>query len=337
MAFRVLTSVPTTFKPYNATMKEMLEAAGFEVVQRWEDAGIPKDELIKLIPEFDGMIMGLDRLDADVIAAGKRLKVLAKYGVGYDNIDVEAATKAGVVVANTPGGNSTAVAELAIGLMIAVARDLVRSNSLVKSGSILPQVGPELEGKTVGIIGLGNIGKRVATRLAAFGCKILVNDIVTYPEWPHAFPITYVSKEEIYRKADIITVHTPLTPETRGMIGEKELRMMKPTAILINTARGGIVDEGALAVALKEKWIAGAGFDAYTLEPPVDPQTGKVFPMLENDNMTATTHIGGSTYEAIKRIGEMAATNVIRVLSGKKPINAVNPEVAAKLADVAEE
>lgn len=328
MAFKVLTSVPTTFKPYNSTMRKMLEEAGFEVIQRWEDEGLSKAELLKIIPDIDGMIMGLDKIDEDVIAAGKKLKVLAKYGVGYDNINVPAATKAGIVVTNTPGGNSVAVAELTVGLIIAVARDLAKSNSLVKAGSILPQVGPELDGKTVGIIGLGNIGKRVATRLAAFGMKILVNDIVTYPEWEHSFPIKYVEKEEIYRKADVITIHTPLDNVTRNMIGERELKMMKKSAILINCARGGIVNEDALDKALREKWIFGAGFDAYSKEPP----TG--FPMLENENFTGSTHIGGSTYEAIQRIGEMAATNVIRVLTGKRPVSVINPETATKLVVV---
>ena len=327
MSFRVLTSVPSTFKPYNNTMREFLESAGMEVVQRWDDAGIPKKELVEMIKDFDAMIMGLDRIDSDVITAGKKLKVLARYGVGTDNIDIPAATKAGVVVANTPGANATSVAELAICLMIAVSRQVIESNSFVKSGSIYPQVGPELDNKTVGIIGLGNIGKRVATRLASFGMKILVNDIVQYPEWEHGFPIKYVEKEYIYKHADFITVHTPLTELTRDMIGERELKMMKKSTVLINTARGGIVNEDALDKALAQGWIFGAGFDAYSEEPPVG------FAMLKHKNFTGTTHIGGSTYEAIQRIGEVAANNVIRVLNGKKPVNAMNPETTKNLAD----
>lgn len=325
---KVLTSVPSTFKAYNQTMKEVLEAAGFEVTQRWDDDGIPKAELVKIIKEFDGMIMGLDKIDEDVIKAGKKLKVLAKYGVGTDNIDIPAATKAGIVVANTPGGNSTAVAELAIAMMVNVARQVVESCAKLKSGSIEPQVGPELEGKILGIIGLGNIGKKVASRAAAFGMNILVNDLLTFPEWTHGFPVKYVEKDEIYKTADFITVHTPLTELTRNMIGERELKMMKKTAIVINTARGGIVNEDALDKALSKKWIAGAGFDAYSKEPPAG------FPMLKHGSFTGTTHIGGSTFEAIKRIGEMAADNVIRVVGGRKPINSVNPETTAKLKEV---
>jgi D-3-phosphoglycerate dehydrogenase len=327
MSFKVLTSVPTTFEPYNDSMREMLEEAGFEVTQRWDDAGIPKAELLEMIKDFDGMIMGLDRIDPEVIAAGKKLKVLAKYGVGTDNIDIPAATEAGIVVANTPGANATSVCELAIGLLIAVARQMVESCATVKSGSIYPQVGPELEGKTVGIIGIGNIGKRVATRLAAFGMNILVNDLVTYPEWAHDFPIKYVEKEYIYKNADVITVHVPLTDLTKDMISERELKMMKKSAILINTARGGIVNEDALDKALSEGWIYGAGFDVYSLEPPVG------FGMLKHKNFIGTTHIGGSTYEAIKRIGEFAATNVIKVLNGKKPLSAMNPETTKNLCD----
>jgi len=327
MSFKVLTSVPSTFKPYNSTMREFLESEGMEVVQRWDDAGIPKKELVEMIKDFDAMIMGLDKIDSDVITAGKKLKVLAKYGVGTDNIDIPSATNAGIVVANTPGANSTSVAELTVCLMISVARQLVESNAFVKAGSIYPQVGPELENKTVGIIGLGNIGKKVATRLAAFGMKILVNDIVEYPEWVHGFPIKYVEKEYIFKNADFITVHTPLTDLTRDMISERELKMMKKSAILLNVARGGIVNEDALDKALAQGWIFGAGFDVYSAEPPVG------FGMLKHKNFIGSTHIGGSTYEAIQRIGEMAANNVIRVLSGKKPINAINPETTKNLVD----
>jgi len=327
MSFKVLTSVPSTFKAYSSTMCEFLESAGMEVMQRWDDAGIPKKELLGMIKDFDAMIMGLDKIDSDVISSGKKLKVLAKYGVGTDNIDIPAATNAGVVVANTPGANATSVAELAVCLMVAVARQVIESVAFLKSGSIYPQVGPELENKTVGIIGLGNIGKRVATRLASFGMKIIVNDIIEYPEWEHWFPIKYVEKDYIYKNADFITIHTPLTELTKNMVGECELKSMKKSTILINTARGGIVNEDALDKALTHGWIFGAGFDAYSVEPPVG------FGMLKHSNFIGTTHIGGSTYEAIQRIGEVAANNVIRVLNGKKPGNAMNPETTKNLVD----
>jgi phosphoglycerate dehydrogenase-like enzyme len=242
-----------------------------------------------------------------------------------------AGTKAGIVVANTPGANATSVAELAICLMIAVSRRIIESDRTVKSGSMEPQIGIELDGRAVGIIGLGNIGKRVATRLAAFGMKILVNDLVTYPEWPHSFRVKYVEKDEIYRKADFITLHTPLTELTHNMVGERELKMMKKTAILINTARGGLVDESALDKALAEKWIYGAGFDAFSVEPPIG------FPMLRHENLITTTHSGGGTPDSISRLDNFSITNVIRVLSGKRPISVLNPSTATHLAKVEED
>jgi D-3-phosphoglycerate dehydrogenase len=307
-------------------MCESLEFAGMEVVQRWHDTGIPKKELLVIIKNFDAMIVGRhDKIDSDVIRAGKKLKILAQFGVGTDNIDVPAATKAGIVVANTPGANTNSVAELAVCLMIAVARQVIESSNFVKSGSIYPQVGPELENKTVGIIGLGNIGKSVATRLAGFGMKIIVNDIVPYPEWKHWFPIEYVEKEYIYKNADFITIHTPLTELTKNMIGERELKTMKKSTILINTARGGIVNEEALDKALSQGWIFGAGLDVYSIEPPVGIN------MIKHKNFLGTTHIGACTYGSIQRMGEMASINVIRVLNGKKPINAINPETTKNL------
>ncbi len=318
---KVLISLPINFEQYMGTTKGILESNGFEVDDYWNDTGLPKEELIKLIEDKDGFIVGLDKIDEDVVKAGKKLKVLSKHGIGTDNINIPAATKHGVVVCNTPGSNSNAVADLALGLIICLARNIFEADTSVRKSDLTPYIGIELEGKTLGIIGLGHIGKKVALRARAFGMKVIADDPVLDNEFAVKNGIKYVSKEEIYKQSDFITIHTPLTNETHGLIKEKEITLMKDGCYIVNTARGGIVDEKALADALKSGKIAGAGIDVFSVEPPLAD-----YVLFQAPNIVFSTHMGGSTPDAIKRAGELAAKNIINVINGKKPLNALNPE-----------
>jgi phosphoglycerate dehydrogenase-like enzyme len=326
--YKVLTSIPKAFEAYCGPMFDVLKEADCEVVDTWYAEGLPREEMLSSISEYDGAIIGLDRIDREVIEAGMpRFKVVSKFGVGVDNFDLKAASELGFVVCNVPGANSDAVADFAIMFMLAVARQLKISEKELLNGGFSAQVGPQLGGKTLGIIGLGNIGTRVALRAKyGFDMTVIANDIVERPDFAVSHRIEYVPKDEIYRRSDFVSLHIPLTDLTRGMIGERELKLMKPTAFLINTARGGIVKEDALYDALMQGVIAGAAVDPWENEPPVGSK------LLGLDNCIATTHTAGSTPEAITKIGMVAALNVTRVLQGKKPLYTVTPDVVVDLA-----
>ncbi len=323
---KVLISLPTTFEQYLTSTITILEESGFPVTACWNDAGLPKPELLKLVADKVGFIVGLDIVDEEVIAAGKRLKVLSKHGIGTDNINIRAATKHGVVVCNTPGSNSTAVADLTLGLMICLARKIIAADATVRQSQLLPYIGPEFAEKTLGIIGLGNIGKKVALRAKSFGMRVIANDIKPDLEFAKKHEIDWVTKKELYAQSDFITVHTPLTPETFGMIGEKEMSLMKPECYLINSARGGIIDEAALARALNAGKLAGAGIDVFSIEPPPPD-----YVLFKAQNVIFSTHMGGSAPEAIQRAGELAALNIMNIIKGKPPVNALNPETLERL------
>lgn len=320
MANKVLISLPTTFEQFLSSTRILFEQHGFQVTECWNDTGLSKAELSKLIADKVGFIVGLDIVDNDILNAAPELKVLSKHGIGTDNIDIKAATEHGVVVCNTPGSNATAVADLTIGLMIAVARQIRQADATVRESKLLPYIGPELEGKTLGIIGLGNIGKKVAIRAKAFGMKVIANDLQTDPEFAAQQGLTYVTKEDIYAQSDFISIHTPRTKETMGMIGAAEIAQMKDGCYIINAARGGIIDEVALADALIAGKLAGAGIDVFSVEPPPTD-----YVLFKAPNVIFTTHMGGSAPEAIQRAGEMAAWNIINIIHGKRPLNALNP------------
>jgi D-3-phosphoglycerate dehydrogenase len=324
--YKALISLPGAFQPFLASARSILESNDFEVIERWLDTGIPRPELLQIVSDIDGFIVGLDLVDEEVIAAAERLKVLSKHGIGTDNINIPAATKRGIVVTNTPGTNSSAVADLVLGLIICIARRVLLSDATVRQGQLVPMLGPELEEKTLGIIGLGNIGKKVARRALAFGMRVIANDLVQDKHFVADTGVTYVSKEEIFRVSHFITLHTPLTSSTRGMITKLEIERMRDGAYLINTARGGIVDEEAVAEALGRGKLAGAAFDVFSVEPPLADCA-----LFKAPNALVTTHIGGSTPEAIQRAGDLAAWNIINVIHGKRPGNALNPDTITHL------
>ena len=287
---------------------EQMKAAGCVFLAQNFDGTPTEEQLIGAIGDADVLISGTESVTEKVLAAAKKLKVISKHGVGVDNIDLAAAKARAIPVAVAGPAMVDAVADLTMGLMLALARQIPQANANVKGGKWDRFVGPELRGKILGIVGLGQIGKAVARRAESFGMKVIAHD---------AFPASgyeYVSLNELLGAADFVSIHAPLTKETRNVFGPDQFRQMKPAAFLVNVARGELVDEGALFEALKARRIAGAATDVFVKEPP-----GKN-PLLELDNFIAMPHCGGQTPEALRRMGEITAENALRVLRGEKPL-----------------
>jgi len=315
-----------SFRQTPGRHKELLEQSGHQVVESPVDRPLKEAEMVQLIGDVDGAILGLDNVTAKVIKAGGQLKVLSRYGVGVDRIDLEAATAAGVVVTNTPGTNHIAVAELTLGLMLSSARRIPQHNRSAKEGSWARVRGTELAGKTLGIVGLGWISKEVIRRASAFDMRIVVQSGYPDKELADRYRVEYVPLERLLEEADFVSLHCAVTPERCDLIGEKELQAMKSSSYLINTARGELVDEDALLRALQEGWIAGAAMDAFKEEPAT------ASPLMKLENFIATPHIGATTYESIVRMGTLAVENTLQVLRGERPDYVVNPEVYEKSA-----
>lgn len=284
--------------------------------------GISQAELEEVIENYDALIVrSVPLVTEEVLRRGKRLKVVGRAGNGVDNIDVEAATRHGVVVVNTPDSNSVSACEQTIALMLASARNLPRAHNVVKAGGWGRNefMGNELYGKTVGIVGLGRIGSLVATRLKAFGMRVIAYDpYIPLERFKRFGAERKETLNDLVREADIITVHTPKTEETIGMIGEEQFRIAKRGVRVVNCARGGIIDEQALANALREGIVASAGLDVFTKEPC----TGN--PLLEFDNVVVTPHLGATTFEAQHRVGTDVANYVLAALRGEIVANTVN-------------
>lgn len=283
-----------------------------------KDDGFPEE-----IRDSDAIILATEQIDDEFLNKFSKLKIIARYGVGYDNIDVEACTKRGIYITYTPGVLSHAVAELTLGLMLCLSRRLIQADNHVRMEWAKPQrkklvMGIDLYGKTLGIIGLGRIGYEVAFRAKAFGMKIIYFDIERKEKAEKILNAQYVDLETLLKNSDFVSIHTPLTPQTRGLIGEKELRLMKPTAYIINTARGPVVDEEALCKALREGWIAGAGLDVFIKEPlPLDN------PLIKMENVILTPHIGTYTLETRRAMALKCIENVRAALEGRIPPNLV--------------
>ncbi len=298
------------------------------VKNRWEvryvrDEERPLDgpKLAKIVAREnpDAIICGVEPITAEVLRASDKLRMVMKHGVGIDNIDLNAATAQGIVVANVPQANSEAVADLTIALMLMLLRSLYEAVSSTKAGGWNRYIGHELGKMTVGVIGTGKIGTEVIKRLQGFGATILAYDIAPNPDLISKYGVRYVTLEELLETADIVTLHLPLTEDTRGMIGVNELKRMKKSAYLINTSRAEIVDEDALYVHLKTRQIAGAALDVFSREPP-GPS-----PLLQLDNVLPTPHIGAYTVEAIDRMDRICAETIIAVFQGECPPNVLNP------------
>ena len=274
---------------------------------------LTEDELANHIKGIHGIILGVENVTPRVLANADCLKMISRFGVGVDNIDIPAATEKGIIVTNVPGANSDAVADLTLGLIIAISRGIHTGWELIKSGGWQGLKGPEVWEKTLGLIGLGRIGKGVAKRAQGFNMKILAYDEFPNPAYCKENNIELVdSIEAILKNSDYVSLHIPFSATSKDMISTKELNMMKPTAYLINAARGGIINEDALYDCLKEKRIAGAALDVLAVEP-----AQKGLKLAELDNILITPHIAGNSYEAVQRTKEIAVENLLAGLNGK--------------------
>ncbi|MBP1911428.1 D-2-hydroxyacid dehydrogenase [Thermococcus stetteri] len=297
--------------PIHEKAIEVLKNAGFEVVyEEYPD----KDRLVELVKDVDAIIVrSKPKITRKVIEAAPKLKVIGRAGVGLDNIDLKAAEERGIKVVNSPGASSRSVAELAIGLIFNVARKIAFADRKMREGIWAKKqaMGVELEGKTIGVVGFGRIGYQVAKIANALGMKVLLYD--PYPTEERAREVggKFVDLETLLKESDVVTLHVPLVDATYHLINEERLRLMKPTAILINAARGAVVDTSALVKALQEGWIAGAGLDVYEEEP-----LPKDHPLTKLDNVVLTPHIGASTVEAQMRAGVEVAEKIVEALKG---------------------
>jgi D-3-phosphoglycerate dehydrogenase len=293
--------------------------------------GADRAELLAAIVDVDAILVrSATKVDAEALAAARRLKVVARAGVGLDNVDVRASTLSGVMVVNAPTSNITSAAELAVGLLLAAARNIVPANDALKQGEWKRSnyTGVELYEKTVGIVGLGRIGVLVAQRLSAFGMHVVAYDPYVQPGRAAQMGVRLVTLDELLAQADFISVHLPKTPETLGLIGDEQLHQVKPDVIVVNAARGGIVDENALYAALKEGRVAGAGIDVFASEPCTDS------PLFELESVVVTPHIGASTDEAQEKAGIAVARSVRLALAGELVPDAVNVQGGVIAEDV---
>ncbi len=283
--------------------------------------GMKPEEIIGVIGDYEAlMVRSQTKVTADIIEAGKKLQVIARAGVGIDNIDVETATRCGVVVVNAPTGNTVSAAEHTIALLLASARNIPQANRLLKSGVWRRSefMGTELRGKTLGIIGLGNVGSEVARRAQGFEMKLLGSDPLVSEEYAQKLQVELVDMERLFKESDFITLHLPLTAQTRGIIGARELAMCRPSARIINCARGGLIDEKALIKAINEKKLAGAAIDVFEKEPCTESILFGV------ENIIVTPHLGASTTEAQVLAARDVAEQIADVFRGQPARSAIN-------------
>lgn len=301
-------------------------------VEVWEEEGeIPREVLLEKVGDVDALVTMLsERIDGEVLDAAPRLRIVANYAVGYDNVDVEEATKRGVYVTNTPDVLTNATADFAWTLLLATARRLVEADNFVRSGEWkrkgvawhpLMLLGHDVYGKTIGIVGFGRIGQAVARRAKGFGMRILYNARGRKPEAEKELGAEFRPLDELLRESDFVVLAVPLTKETYHMINEERFKLMKPTAILVNIARGKVVDTEALVKALKEGWIAGAGLDVFEEEPYYHEELFKL------ENVVLAPHIGSATFGAREGMAELVARNLIAFKMGEIPPTLVNREV----------
>lgn len=296
----------------------------FDVKVNKEDRVLLREELIENIKDVDAVLCLLqDVIDEEIIDNANKVKIFANYAVGYNNIDVKCAKKNGIIITNTPGVLTDTTAELAWALLLSVARRVVESDKYVREGKFTEwkpnlYLGQDITGKTLGIIGAGSIGKAFAKRSRGYDMKIVYHNRRRDLAFEEEFKAQWVDKETLCKDSDIISIHVPLTEETRHLITKRELSIMKETAIIINTARGPVIEEKDLYEALKNNGIWGAGLDVYEKEPEIYPG------LTELDNVVLAPHIGSATIETREKMAMMAAMNIEAVLNGRDPITPVN-------------
>jgi D-3-phosphoglycerate dehydrogenase len=304
---------PTSMNPsHPSPALERLEAFADEIVYNPHARPLEEGEVIRLAAGCDGYIAGLDRITGRAIRACGGLRVISRYGAGTDRVDLDAARERGVVVRNTPGANAQAVADLTFGLILSVARRIPLLDSKTKAGEWARSTGTEIYGKTMGILGLGAVGKAVAQRARGFSMRVLAYDPYLDAEYAEARGIGGVALEELARQADVICLHLPLMDSTRHIVDAALMETMRPGAIIVNTARGGLIDEAAAYRLLVSGRLGGLGLDAYESEPPGES------PLFALDSVVATPHAASHTREAAQNMANMAVDNLIRALEGEK-------------------
>ncbi|MBI3921068.1 MAG: phosphoglycerate dehydrogenase [Armatimonadetes bacterium] len=308
---------------------------GLEILQQSLDVdlrlGIPEDDLVGIIGDYEGLVVrSQTKVNRRIIEHADGLKVIGRAGVGVDNIDLDAATEKGIIVVNSPAGNTLAVAEYSLGMLLALLRKIPHSHASLKSGkwSRSQYMGQQLFGKKLGIIGIGRIGTEVARRAKALGMEVLGSDPFLSSQRAHSLGIELCEVADIFARPDFITFHCPLTKETRNLVNPRSLAQMKDGVFLVNCARGGVIDEAALYDALRSGKVAGAALDVYQEEPP------KGSPLLELDNVVATPHLAASTIEAQVDVAVDVADQIVDVFAGRSPANAVNiPSLSPELLE----
>ncbi|XP_038157122.1 D-3-phosphoglycerate dehydrogenase [Cyprinodon tularosa] len=303
--------------------RAILEEHGICVTEKHN---LKKEELIAEIKDYDGLVVrSATKVTADVINAADNLKLIGRAGTGVDNVDVDAATKKGIIVMNTPGGNTISAAELTCALLMSLSRNVPQAAMSMKQGNWDRKkfMGAELYGKVLGIVGLGRIGKEVATRMQAFGMRTVGYDPITPPEVSASWGVEQMSLEQLWPQCDYITVHTPLMPATVGLLNDETFAKCKKGVKVVNCARGGIIDEEALLRALESGQCGGAGLDVFIEEPP------KNRPLVDHPNVISCPHLGASTKEAQARCGEDIALQIVDMVNGKNLVGAVNAQILA--------
>jgi glyoxylate reductase len=293
--------------------------------------GIDRGELLRSIREKDGLVcIPQDRIDKEVLDAAPTLKAISAYSVGYEHIDVEEATRRGIYVGHTPGVLTDATADLAFALLLAAARRIAEADRYVRAGKwqgpfgSMSLLGEPVWGATLGIVGFGRIGRAMAARAGGFHMRVLYHDSERLTSSDAGSSgAEYRGLDDLLAASDFVSIHVPYSTETHHLIGERELRLMKPTAMLINTSRGSVIDEGALAMALKEGWIGSAGLDVYEQEP-LDSRS----PLLGIENVTLLPHIGSGTKTSRREMAELTAKNLLAALRGEAPVHWLNPDAA---------
>ena len=323
MIWNVLVTASPLVDAVGATARDLLGNGGFSLVHPPRYGPLPEAEILACLEGIDAVYASVDRYTAAVLQSPQaaRLKVISRWGVGYDSIDIAAATEAGIVVAYTPGLLNEAVADYAMALLLGVARRIHEGHASMRAGRWEPAWGHDIAGQTLGLVGCGRIGQAVARRAAGFGMTILAHDPVPQPE-AEAAGVRFVSLGELLERSDFVSLHAALTPATRGLIGEAELRRMKPSAYLVNTARGAVIDESALVRALQERWIAGAAIDAFVTEPLPSGH-----PLATAPNLLLTPHQASFGAETGRRVSEAAARALVDARAGRRPKWVVNPAV----------
>ena len=304
---------PTSLQPgKNPAALDKLREFSSELIFNDKGRPLTEDELIPLLKECDGYIAGLDFVTKKVIDSCPKLKIISRYGAGFDRVDIKAAREKNIIVTNTPGVNSEAVGELAFGLLISLARKIHYLDNTTKKGEWIRSTGIELKDKVLGIVGLGAIGKVVARCAKGYGMKIVAYDPYIQKDYCNENNIEILSFEELIKVSDAISLHLPLNNETLHIIDAKTIDMMKDGVLIINTSRGGIIDECAACEALKKGKIGGLGLDAFEKEPP------KASPLFNFENVVATPHTGAHTKEATENMANLSIENLIQVLKGNE-------------------